>query len=72
MVVPLSPLTGDDSSRSRFDQWLGLEDTLLAVSFVKKPLHFCELDPAVLGVIQELCFFVLKTYFVSVIQKYIL
>jgi hypothetical protein len=71
MAAPLSPLTGDDFSRPRFDQWLGLEDTLSAMSFVKEPLRFCELEPAVLGVILELCFFVLKTYFVSVIQKYV-
>jgi hypothetical protein len=49
----------------------GEADTLSAASFLKEPLRFYEIEPAVLGVIQKLRFFVLKTYFLSVNQKYI-
>jgi hypothetical protein len=49
----------------------GEADTLSVVSFLKEPLRFYEIEPAVLGVIQKLRFFVLKTYFLSVNQKYV-
>jgi hypothetical protein len=42
-----------------------------AGKIVKEPLHFYLLEPAVLGVVPEVRFFVLKTYFFSVNQKYV-
>jgi hypothetical protein len=68
---PLSPLPGNDFSRLFADQRLGLEDTSSRGKIYKEPLCFYEIEPAVLGVIQELRFFVLKAYFFSVIQKYV-
>jgi hypothetical protein len=62
---------GINTSRLSLDQGLRLEDTLLAVSFVKEPLRFCELKPAVLSVIHEIRLLVLKTYFFPVNQKYV-
>jgi hypothetical protein len=54
---------GIDTSRPRLDQGLRLEDTFSAVIFAKEPLTFIILEPTVLGVIPEVRFFVLKTYF---------
>jgi hypothetical protein len=57
---------------SRFsDQRLGLEDTPSRGKLHKEPLCFSLLEPTVLGVIHKVRFFVLKTYFFSVIQKYV-
>jgi hypothetical protein len=53
------------------DQRVGLEDTPSRGKIVKESLCFSLLEPMVLGVIPEVRFFVLKTYFFSVIQKYI-
>jgi hypothetical protein len=61
----------NDTSRPRLDQGLRLEDILSAVIFAKEPLTFIILEPVVLGVIPEVRFFVLKTYFFSVISKYV-
>jgi hypothetical protein len=47
------------------------EDTPSLGKDVKEPLRFYLLESAVLGVIQKLCFFVLKTYLLSVNQKYV-
>jgi hypothetical protein len=57
---------GIDTSRPRLDQGLKLEDNFLAVIFAKEPLTFIIIEPVVLGVIPEVRFFVLKTYFFSV------
>jgi hypothetical protein len=62
---------GINTSRPSLDQGLRLEDALSAVSFVKEPLRFCELKPAVLSVIQEIRLLVLKTYFFTVNEKYV-
>jgi hypothetical protein len=53
------------------DQRVGLEDTPSRGKIVKETLSFSLLEPAVLGVIREVRFFVLKTYFFSVLQKYV-
>jgi hypothetical protein len=53
------------------DQRVGLEDTPSRGKNVKETLRFSLLEPAVLGVIHEVRFFVLKTYFFSVLQKYV-
>jgi hypothetical protein len=63
--LPLSFIE-NDTSRPRLDQGLRLEDTFSAVIFAKEPLIFIILEPVVLGVIPEVRFFVLKTYFFSV------
>jgi hypothetical protein len=59
------------SSRPFSDQRLRLEDTPSQGKILKEPLCFYELEPTVLGVIQKLRFLVLKTYLISVIQKYV-
>jgi hypothetical protein len=64
--VSLSLSSVNDTSRPRLDQGLRLEDTLSA-AILLEPLTFIILEPAVLGVIPEVHFFVLKTYFYSVI-----
>jgi hypothetical protein len=71
MVAGALSLPGNDCSRPFADQWLGLEDTPSRGKLHKEPLCLYEIEPVVLGIIQELRFFVLKTYFISVIQKYI-
>jgi hypothetical protein len=59
------PLSSFNSDPTSSDLRPGEADTLSVVSFLKEPLRFYEIEPAV--VIQELRFFVLKTYFFSVI-----
>jgi hypothetical protein len=59
------------SSRPFSNQRLRLEDTPSRGKLHKEPLCFSLLEPAVLGVIHKVRFFVLKTYFFSVIQKYV-
>jgi hypothetical protein len=68
VAPPLSSFNSDPTSS---DLRPGEVDTLSAVSFVKEPLRFCELKPAILSVIQEIHLLVLKTYFFLVNQKYI-
>jgi hypothetical protein len=58
---------GLNGSHPLDDQRVGLEDTPSRGKIVKEPLCFSLLDPVVLGVIPEVRFFVLKTYFFSVI-----
>jgi hypothetical protein len=58
---------GLNGCRPLDDQRVGLEDTHSRGKIVKEPLYFSLLDPVVLGVIPEVRFFVLKTYFFSVI-----
>jgi hypothetical protein len=70
VTAPLS-FIGINTTCPSLDQGLGLEDTLSGVSFVKEPLRFCELKPAVLSIIQEIRLLVLKTYFFPVNQKYV-
>jgi hypothetical protein len=53
------------------DQRVGLEDTPSRGKIIKESLRFSLLEPVVLGIIPEVHFFVLKTYFFSVIQKYV-
>jgi hypothetical protein len=72
VTVPLFFFIGINTSRPSLDQGLRLEDTLSVMSFIKEPLHFCELKPAVLSVIQEIRLLVLKTYFFPVNQKYVI
>jgi hypothetical protein len=67
----LSLSLGLNGSRPFSDQGLRLEDTPSRGKIVKETLSFSLLEPAVLGVIQKLRFFVLKTYFFSVLQKYV-
>jgi hypothetical protein len=67
----VEPPPREVSSRPFSDQRLGLKDTPSRGKLHKEPLCFYEIEPAVHGVIQELRFFVLKTYFFSVIRKYV-
>jgi hypothetical protein len=53
------------------DQRPRLEDTPSRGKFHKESLPFYLLEPVVLGVLSEVRFFVLKTYFFSVNQKYV-
>jgi hypothetical protein len=62
----LSLSSRNDVRRPFSDLIVGLEDTPSRGKIVKEPLHFSLLEPAVLGVILEVCFSVLKTYFFSV------
>jgi hypothetical protein len=66
-AASLSLSSVNDTSRPRLDQGLRLEDTISAIIFTKEPLTFIILEPVVLGVIPEVRFFILKTYFFSVI-----
>jgi hypothetical protein len=50
---------------------VGLEDTPSWGKVVIEPLRYSLLEPVVLGVILEVRFSVLKTYFFSVNQKYV-
>jgi hypothetical protein len=64
-------ISRDVVTRPFLDQRPRIEDTPSRGKVYKEPLCFYEIEPVVLGIIQELCFFVLKTYFFSVIQKYV-
>jgi hypothetical protein len=64
-------LPGSVSSRPFADQRPRLEDTPSVSKIHKEPLRFYEIEPTVLGIIPEVRFFVLKTYFLSVILKYV-
>jgi hypothetical protein len=60
-----------NGSRPLDDQRVGLEDTPSRREIHKESLRFYEIEPAVLGALSEIRFFVLKAYFFSVNQKYV-
>jgi hypothetical protein len=62
-ALSLSLSSGNDVCHPFSDLRVGLEDTPSRGKIVKEPLRFYLLKPTVLGVILEVCFSVLKTYF---------
>jgi hypothetical protein len=63
----ISPLSSNSYlSRPSVNQRTRLEDTPLRGEISKETLRFSLLEPTVLSIIWEFCFFVLKTYFFSV------
>jgi len=56
-------------SRPFLNQWPRLEDTPSLGNLSKETLDFFIIEPAILNVLSETCFHVLKAYFLSVKSK---